>query len=441
MNSLNSFISSILVSKGLSSKHSDNLAKLISNTYFPTKDREHNQFAGYISHSYKYIQSIIGRRFGGKLYSKDCLDALNDKVNVFDVISDHMKGSYTKGYKCQTWLSDLITDYLEQRYIKVNLNESSKTCASRRLAISTLDSNGARRKTTSNIKRAIRIDREALKALYAKPVVKRGDVNDLNRLKRIKKQALNLLLLSNGSDLPVGWIASIYQEKPSGRLYGSGCHMQNVCIEVRQAALNGMYELDMTNAHYTFLYESCLKHGVELTRVKNYLDNKADIRQRLSDKLSMDVKDVKQLLISIIYGATIKVKFIGGNQTAIRQLFNDDRAWYKCVTDNFVKKLANDVKRGSEIIISNASKYGEHIYNVLGKPINNKTPKSKVSSHLLQGIEAKALDSVVNNSNNIAVLLHDGIVFYDKPSKEYYQSVIMNSIGFDIGLDESSITC
>ena len=63
---------------------------------------------------------------------------------------------------------------------------------------------------------------------------------------------------------------------------------------------------------------------------------------------------------------------------------------------------------------------------------------SKVLAHLLQGYERQIMDVIIENSKqkDIALLLHDSIIFYNKQSIEKLSVIVKKEIGFDLTFSE-----
>jgi len=55
-------------------------------------------------------------------------------------------------------------------------------------------------------------------------------------------------------------------------------------------------------------------------------------------------------------------------------------------------------------------------------------------AHILQGYERQVLDVVIKHSdrNNIALLLHDCVVLYNKVSPNWLSDIVKQETGFDL---------
>lgn len=397
------------------------LSDLVLKTYFPCTSQLHLTHEGYISHTREFIRSLIGQYYKGAKTSSP-LNAINKTIPIFEIAGEYTKKETTKGYKLLPWIEEGITAWLYNEYIAKPLEESD-TLQNKGKAIMTEDANGKRRKTKGNIRFGVRVNRAALQEAYAKLETEQE-----------RKQVLYLLDLSNGETLPHGWVPQIYQESAAGRLYGQGLNMQNIKKTVRNIALMGTYQYDMSNAHYTILHQHCRKHGVELKGIDHYLANKKDVRATLASDTDLPMSDVKTALISLIYGASIHIKENKkGKKYAIRNICKSDEQFGTLVNHPLFKSIAKDIDRGASLLIKTSKSKGGNYFNALGKPISCKEPREKILAHFLQGVEAKALDAIISDrGHNIALLLHDGISFYSKQDVVELEKIVLDATGYVI---------
>jgi hypothetical protein len=96
-----------------------------------------------------------------------------------------------------------------------------------------------------------------------------------------------------------------FEEKGCGRLYATGVSLQTAPSDVKAAALQGFWEYDLSNCHYTALEQLAARQGMRLPEVRWYLENKDAVRESLAQRIgSTDMDAVKQALIAgPIYGA------------------------------------------------------------------------------------------------------------------------------------------
>lgn len=372
---------------------------------------------------------------------------------MFEVINCWKKGSYTKGYKLLPWLAQSIDDYIDRVYWSDNsilmsfTDDDFEQCDSKKKAIDREDGNGKRRKTTGNLRLAVKINVVAIRNYI---------LNNKPGKQSIEyKHAMRLIDEALSRDLPTGWIPHPYREISSGRVYSHDISLQNICRDIRNAALEGCYKLDMENAHYSFLNQAAEQAGINLVGIKYYLENKHAVRRRVADDVFGgspknkidDIEEVKAIakaktaLIALIYGAsTVRSSYLKNDnqiKTTLANLAGSPEQFKVLVSHPLFKSIADDVKTGGSVLVNNARKRGDEIFNILGKPISNTARTSQKTAHMLQGIEAKALDAIINiEGGNISLLLHDGVAFYSKVNHLVLEAAILKATGYHVALEE-----
>jgi hypothetical protein len=68
----------------------------------------------------------------------------------------------------------------------------------------------------------------------------------------------------------------------------------------------------------------------------------------------------------------------------------------------------------------------------------DKTNDRERLAHILQGCERQVIDAIIKHSdrNNIALLVHDCIVTYDKVDTEWLNEVVKQETGLDLEFSE-----
>jgi len=429
----------------LSKSRSAKLALLVVATYAPAKTRLHSEYDGYVSHCFTFVAKASGETYKNKKTSNGCLSAINNDLDLFVIAGTYSKNKgITKGYKVSTWLTASINNYLFDTYINVDYTDNEK-CSLLKKAITKFDKNNKQRKGKGNLKFAVQINRKVLFELVKKVSAIGADgqlITDNDKNALIAKQALVMLENSNGDILPRGWMAQPYIEVASGRVYGTGLHLQNACKETRTAALKGLYQLDISNAHYSILAQASSANNTQLQNIEFYIRNKQMVRSTISEDCGIEPALVKQALIALIYGASLSTKFLrtskGIKRTAIFRICGTEESYEALINHHFFKGISEDVKRGGSVMVDNAKNKTGNMYNVLNKPISSSETLAKQTAHLLQGIEAQALDSVLKVTE-VAVALHDGYVFYKKVSASLLESAIKKETGYNLTLEEETI--
>ncbi|MBT4764809.1 hypothetical protein HOO14_07425 [bacterium] len=164
----------------------------------------------------------------------------------------------------------------------------------------------------------------------------------------------------------------------------------------------------------------------KLDIVYEYVRNKTDIRNKLAKELTMPLEQFKSVLQALTYGAEMNrspyrsiYKYCNGDDKIIKKVINN--AWLRRYMEAF--KLAGVALEDK----------GVGSINAVGiKFVKNKD--SQRMAHILQGYERQVLDVVIKHSdrNNIALLLHDCVVFYNKVSPNWLSDIVKQETGFDL---------
>ena len=224
-----------------------------------------------------------------------------------------------------------------------------------------------------------------------------------------------------------------YEECSTGRYFATNATLQGYSRSVRYAALKGCYEYDLEAAHQNILLQ-VLKHFdinfPKLDIVYEYVRNKADIRNKLAKELAMPLEQFKSVLQALTYGAEMNrspyrsiYKYCNGDDKIIKKVINN--AWLQRYMEAF--KLAGVALEDK----------GVGSINAVGiKFVKNKD--SQRMAHILQGYERQVLDVVIKHSarNNIALLLHDCVVLYNKVNPKRLSDIVKQETGVDLEFSE-----
>ena len=268
------------------------------------------------------------------------------------------------------------------------------------------------------------------------------DYNDYTKkqLENRVKHSLELLNKTSVDVLGEGRILQLYQEKDSGRLYGDEwLNLQTLPKEMRYMAMGGnnYYEYDMENAHYNIISQfTKILGGKKLNAIEHYIQNTDFTRVAISKATGIDKKVIKQILIQMIYGASIKQYHSYDNKGRIKidnAIFktlldytednrSDAESLFEVVAaDKIVLGLFNDIRSAKKVIkkhqIVKRKRKLEYLVNPYKKetPLLDKygEPKSSGSllSHMMQGIEASLLMFIIEEEEDKFIMPHhDGWV-------------------------------
>lgn len=225
-----------------------------------------------------------------------------------------------------------------------------------------------------------------------------------------------------------------YVESRTGRLYAQGlANLQNGIREVRQVALQGRYDYDFENCHYGLFTQLVEAAGGECPAIRQYLNQKHQIREDLADHVQRPVNLVKQCLLAMIYGAE-STKY--WNAAIPRYLGPIGAELF--YSHPFVVDLETDLDAGREIIIKThpPSKRGQ-ITNTMGCKISAAKNHKEILAHILQGLEAKMLEMARELfADQIILLQHDGFTTLEKVDFTSLLKRIKSELGMDMKMSE-----
>jgi hypothetical protein len=143
----------------------------------------------------------------------------------------------------------------------------------------------------------------------------------------------------------------------------------------------------------------------------------------------------KTCLITIVYGAGPS----GRDEDSIPGLIGVD-ATRRLFKDPEFGPIYEDVRRAGKAILKKQRVSRGTIRNAMN--LTSRTTESEATqlAHLLQGVEARALEVVqAAHSADIVVLLHDGWVSRKQLNREELERTIAAATGYDLKLEEKQI--
>ena len=232
------------------------------------------------------------------------------------------------------------------------------------------------------------------------------------------------------------------RESGSGRLFGIGsCHPQRLVKSARSViyAGRGWFDYDWTAAHPTMLIALADSLGVEMPFLEAHLLDRDRISERLAEDLDIQVSRIKRLVNSSVYS----IPLTRSPRYALRKILGSVEAVERLQENLWYLAIRNDVKDAVGPILRHLTA-GNLIINAAGKSRkikirgSTKTRRNKLMSHVLTGLEAWALREVVENTEGVLVLAHDGFVSTRKQSAESIENHIRSEskkkLGFELTL-------
>ena len=232
----------------------------------------------------------------------------------------------------------------------------------------------------------------------------------------------------NSPSIPV-----FYREVRTGRYTAQNAVLQGYHRSVRYAALRGCYEYDLEAAHQNILVQLLDREQInfpELDVVRDYINNKVQIRQQLATDLMTSIDTVKQILQALTYGAQLSRN---KTQSIYKTCEGDIELVERVISNSWLIKLANTFKIAHKHLVGDA----KVIKNAVGIEREIKE-KAKAMAHILQGYERLILDVLIANSepNDVALLVHDCIVYYTPKSPAELTRIVKENTGFDLEFSE-----
>ena len=233
------------------------------------------------------------------------------------------------------------------------------------------------------------------------------------------------------------YMAHHYQEANSGRLYPIGISLAAAQTVVKDAALTGYWEYDISNCHYAILAQMAAKVGYECLAINSYLKNKEETRDEMAAQAGINRRQAKTCLVALMYGARATT----WHENAIPREIADTAAVERLYRSPIFIGLKEDVRKAREAILSGlvTTRKG-FIKNAFGKSIPSTVGPEKQLAHLLQGVEAKSLQAVVNSyPDDVVLVQHDGFVSSRRLDAGVLSAAIAEATGYVLELEESCL--
>jgi len=228
-------------------------------------------------------------------------------------------------------------------------------------------------------------------------------------------------------------IPVIYTEVSTGRYTAKGAALQGYHKSVRYAALKGCYEYDLEAAHQNILIQLLDQQGnsfPELDVVREYVAKKKQVRKRLAKELITSVDIVKEIIQELTYGARLSRS---PKQSVYKTCKGDKNLLDRVCNNDWLKQLQTTFKLAHKHLVGD----NKEIVNAVGIKFE-KDGEARELAHILQGYERLVLDVIIEHSNreDIALLIHDCVVFYNKQSTTELSRVVKEEIGLELEFSE-----
>lgn len=427
--------------------HQCELARMV--WHGSSKRRRHHHFEGAMSFGYEELAEAFGRNVNGSGF-----DAINTRLGFFEVTPNWSKDAeYTKGY----YFSELVKKS-RNAYLDKLFHKETKLLVMSGLAMKTLPpvvasqdmrGNASKWKAVEMSNRspvnvdALRELRKWLKGIrneWREGRAPHGDmfrpVTSLEFVERLYDQTSAILRMSKTDVAGHGYIATQYVQAQSGRLYAKGINLQTAPTLIKQAALDGLWEYDFSNCHYDILRQMAALYGYQCTAIANYLDTKQATRRAIADQAGITETQAKVCLLAIMYGA----KASDWHDNAIPEEIGQEAARRLYEVPLFAGIHA-DIRQARSVILKSWKRTANgSLSNAFGKAIAGDAKPEEQLAHLIQGVEALALQTAINmHPNDIVLLQHDGFVSTRRLSDKAIMEAVFQAIGYRLELEEETI--
>ena len=410
-----------------------------------TKRKAHLHFEGAMSFTYQELAKAFGR---------DKFNAVNSRLSFFSLSENWSRDfGWTKGYWFSEQVRASINRYSERSIISETrlIMANGKVLRTLPAAVSSKDMAKATTKGWSSAAglNSVEVNLEMLELLqkFLKQICQewRSGVPPSDLFTFFPDQATTQRLLNATSQIiqlakidvsGCGFVMQHYVQAISGRLYASGISLQTTPSLIKQAALAGMWEYDFSNCHYAILDQMAGSFGHECTAIRKYLADRITTRQCIAAQVGISVEDAKTCLLAVLYGARASE----WHENAIPQAISAEAAARLYLVPAF-RAIKADISTARKIILKKFPRTANgSLTNACGNAISGKATSAKKLAHLLQGIEAKALQSALELYPNLIVLVqHDGFAAKAKLDISAIVSAVFKATGYKLELKEKRI--
>lgn len=417
------------------------------------RHRRHLHFEGAMSYTHQELTQRFGR--GG-------FAEVNGRLGLFEVSPNYsMANGYTRGY----WLSKkgqrLHDAYLRRHWRKATelLRLSGNELQVARTLPQAISSTGTDGRPLSKDSakqwRAARhlnltpVNIEGLKRLRRWLECRLDDIDtgrvqpDMfmplkpERVAYIHAYTVKVLRLATTNLAGVNHINHRYVMASSGRLFAKNISLQNAPTVVKQAALEGLWEYDFSNCHFSIVSQMAAQFGYECEAIEHYLHNKKATRRAIAAQAGISEEDAKGCLLAVLYGAKAGTN---AEFNAIPEAIGEEaaRRLYKVPEFTAIK---DDIQKARATILEKWPRTSNgRLLNAFGKAITVKKPAEIRLAHLVQGAEAKALSIALSlYPHHIVLLQHDGFAATTRLDTRDIEDAVEAELGYRLVLEEEQI--
>lgn len=427
--------------------HQCELARMV--WHGSSRRRQHHRFVGAMSFGFEELAEAFGVTRNGSGF-----EAINTRLGFFDVTPNWSKDDcYTRGYNYSKIVTKSRNAYLDKHF-----HNETKLLMMSGLAMKTLppvvasvdmQGNKSKWKAVEMSNRSpVRVDalrelRQWLRGIrneWREGRAPHGDmfrpITSLEFVERLHDMTAQILRMSKTDVAGNGYIATQYVQAQSGRLYAKGINLQTASTLIKQAALDGLWEYDFSNCHFAILMQMAALHGYQCTAIASYLATKQATRRAIAEEAGITETQAKVCLLAIMYGA----KASDWHENAIPEEIGQEAARRLFAAPLFAGIHA-DIKQARSIILKIWKRTANgSLSNIFGKAIAGDAKPEEQLAHLIQGVEALALQTAIKlQPNDIVLLQHDGFAATRRLSAKAITEAVFQATGYRLELEEKTI--
>lgn len=274
-----------------------------------------------------------------------------------------------------------------------------------------------------------------LKAQLDDPGRVSGSLRDF--IERLLDLTTKILRMSNTTLAGPGQLPQVYAVAPTGRLYARGLNLQNAPGLIKEAALHGLWEYDLSNCHFAIVGQMAQRFGASSAAIDHYIANKASVREEVADAAMISVEQAKRCMLALLYGARPS----GRGRDAIPSMIGVDAARRLYAVPAF-KTISREIDSARRAILAGWScrTANGSLKNACGRAIRPSARAAEKLAHLVQGVEAKALMTVVSmHADHVVLLQHDGFTSVRQLDSRALEVAIRDAVGYHLRVEERQL--
>jgi len=384
----------------------------------------------------------LKKRFSGK--GSRYLSVIQPYFDCVDEIYKKGNGGYTKKWKLKKWIVDGIMEILKNEspltLTKIKDNEKGIEIINK-VSVNGVESDNTNLFLPSTLNVNNDLINEYIERIENHQTYRKDRKTKMLMTLFSVKQHLNNKLIPNQ-------LLQYYTQNINGRFHqkcGMGIHPIQFPKEIRNIIFGDMdlYYFDISNSHLSIMYHLGKELGCSGSGIRNYLENKIDIRKSWEDEKGYGIsKDIiKRYIISWVYGNTNNV----GDFNSFDSKLGYERMMKIKYGDDVLGELYSDIKTIGRKIVDNVDVVDGCYMNIWNKGLptfesGKKTPKKSILPHILFGWESKIMETInLKMKSGMKVLIYDGYIGMENDVVEM-NKVIQNNLGMNIQFDVESIT-